>query len=215
MFGCVRRLGCLVLLVALAAAGYWYWLSVQGRETAPAPAGTWRAVTTRDAAGGASVLSSLDTRGGRVFANLTPAQAVSYLLVRSGHELPARAEDVQAMVHGDTLYARALVSLQDLGGGRVLGPVARLVSARDTVLLGGTVDLLRPGLAEFRVTRVALRNLEVPPGAIPNLVRQLRRPGADSSGLLAPNALPIPLPPYIGDIRIAGGKVTLYKNVSQ
>jgi hypothetical protein len=25
--------------------------------------------------------------------------------------------------------------------------------------------------------------------------------------------MPLPLPPYIGDIRVANGKITLYKNV--
>ena len=46
---------------------------------------------------------------------------------------------------------------------------------------------------------------------IPRLVREIdRRPRA---GGLADNALPLPVPPYVSDIRIANGKVTLYKNV--
>ena len=30
---------------------------------------------------------------------------------------------------------------------------------------------------------------------------------------MEPNALPLPIPRYIGDIRVANGKVTLYKTV--
>jgi hypothetical protein len=31
---------------------------------------------------------------------------------------------------------------------------------------------------------------------------------------LSDSGLPLPLPSYIGDIRVANGKITLYKNIS-
>lgn len=215
MFGCLRRLGCLVILLALAAGGYWYWEQHRARESTSTRAGVWHPVSAADADRAAAAVGALSSGRGRVFANLTPSEAVAYLILEGAHQLPSSAQGVHAMVRGDTLYAKALVPLRDIGGARALGPIAALVSARDTVQLGGTVDVLRTGLAEFRVTYVALRNLEVPRGAIPRLVKQLRHPPADTSTLLAPDALPLPLPPYIGDIRIGNGKITLYKNVSQ
>lgn len=211
MFGCLRRLGCLLLLVVLGAAGYWYWTTHADRARPVAAPGVWHRVAASDGSAAAQQLRALQAPGGKVFANLTPAEAVAYLLVRGGRGIPASAQDVQATVRGDTLRARALVSLRDLGGGRALGPIAALVSARDTVQLAGTVRVLRPGMAEFRVTEVRLRNLDVPRGAIPNLVQQLRH-GSDPA--LDPNGIALPLPPDIGDIRIANGKITLYKTVS-
>jgi hypothetical protein len=56
-----------------------------------------------------------------------------------------------------------------------------------------------------------LGQVVIPSGMIPRLIRQIDtgpRPGG-----LADNALPLPVPPYVSDIRIANGKVTLYKNV--
>jgi hypothetical protein len=38
------------------------------------------------------------------------------------------------------------------------------------------------------------------------------RSGRSQAGV-APNALPLPIPAYIGDIRVANSKVTLYKTV--
>lgn len=214
MFGCLRRLGCLVILLALAAGGYWYWTRYQGRSGTVA-AGVWQPVTPADGDRAARAIASVTSPGGRVFANLTPAEAVAYLLMRAGGgggQIPPSATDVEAMARGDTLHVRAVVPLRDFGGARALGPIAALVSARDTVQLAGTVDVIRPGLAQFRVTRVALRSLDVPRGAIANLARQMRR---DQDPALAPNGLPLPLPPEVGDIRIANGRITLYRSVSQ
>lgn len=210
MFGCLRRIGCLILLL-LAAGGAYYWWMVRTTSGSSAAAGVWRPVTPGDAAAGARAVEALRAPGGKVFANLTPAEAVAYLVQETGRELPSSATGVQAMASGDQLHVRAVISLDQLGGTKALGPLASMLGNRDTVELAGRVELLRPGMAQMHITKVQVRSLNVPSQMIPRLVSQIRR---ESPPGIAPDALALPLPSYIGDVRIANGKVTLYKNVS-
>lgn len=211
MFGCLRRLGCLIVLAVIAGGAYYWWM-VRVNTSAPvaSTAGVWRPVAPSDAATGERAVDSLRMERGKVFVNLTPSEAVAYLIQETAKQLPRNATDVTAMVSGDQLHLRAVVSLRDMGGSQVLGPLASMMGSRDTVQLAGTVDLLHPGLAQFHVTQVQLRTLNIPQQMIPKLVSQMRH---ESPPGIAPDALALPLPPYIGDIRIANGKVTLYKNV--
>lgn len=209
MFGCIRRLGCLIILAIAAGGAYYWWVARAHRASAPV-ASVWEPVTPADRVAGESAVDSLRAPRGKVFANLTPAEAVAYLIQKSAGQLPPTATDVQAMVTGNEMRVRAVLSLRDLGGPRVLGPLTSMLGDRDTVQLAGTVDLIRPGMAQFHVRQLRVRSLRLPAEMIPRLVGQLRR---DSPPGIAPDALALPLPPYIGDVRIANGKVTLYKNV--
>lgn len=199
----------MILLAALGAGYYWYLHRSRG-STPSSVAGTWTRVTAADAQQGGAAVAQLQSNSGRVFANLTASQAVGYLLQTVGKQLPPTAEDVQAMIAGDTLYARAVLPLRSLGVEHALGPLAALLGDRDSVEFAGTADVIRPGLAQFRLTRILIHGLALPSASIPKLVTELRRQPVPG---LAPNGLALPLPPYIGDIRIANGKVTLYKNV--
>ena len=209
MFGCLRRVGCLILLLLLAGGAYYWWMV--RTTTSSSAAGVWKPVTPADAAAGARAVQSLQAPRGKVFANLTPAQAVAYLVQETAKELPSSATGVEAMVAGDQLHVRAVISLDQLGGAKALGPLATMLGSRDTVQLAGRVDLLRPGMAQMHVTQVRVGSLNLPAQMVPRLISQIRHqspPGIASDGLA------LPLPPYIGDVRIANGKVTLYKNVS-
>lgn len=210
MFGCLRRIGCLVVILLLAGGAY-YWWTVRATSTSSPTAGVWQPVTPGDAAAGARAVQSLQAPRGKVFANLTPAQAVAYLVQESAKQLPSSATGVEAMTAGDQLHVRAVISLDQLGGAKALGPLANMLGQRDTVHLAGRVDLLRQGMAQMHVTKVQVGSLNLPAQMIPRLVQQIRR---ESPPGIAPDALAIPLPSYIGDVRIANGKVTLYKNVS-
>lgn len=172
--------------------------------------GAWVLVDSSDARIGQSALEKLKGRSGAVYANLTAEQAVSYLLYESGGYFPESYGKISAMITGDTLHTKALVSLQDFGGAKALGPIASMINVRDTVQFSGTVDLVSPGLAQFRVARASIHGMSIPKGAIPKLLSQFRDYTPEG---LADDALPIPLPPYIAEIRIANGKITLYKNI--
>jgi hypothetical protein len=84
-----------------------------------------------------------------------------------------------------------------------------LLGERDTVQLGGTINVLNPGNGEFQVKDVRVGSFAVPDAIIPRLVRRIRK-GAMPTGI-SDNALPIKLPTYIGDVRIANGRITVYK----
>ncbi|MDQ6689543.1 MAG: hypothetical protein M3Z18_03455 [Gemmatimonadota bacterium] len=223
MKGCFRRAGCLVLIIALVALWYWYARverPAASTSSAPPPAGTvassgastgWEAINTADAERGRIAVEALQRRSGPVFANLTPGEAASYIFLVVAKQLPPSARNAQASISGDRLYVRSEVDLKDFGGASQLGALGMLLGSRDSVLLGGTIHTFKPGLAEFRVQEVRLGRLQVPQGLIPRLITQMKK-GKKVEGI-SPDGLPMVMPSYISDVRIANGKITLYKSV--
>ena len=124
-------------------------------------------------------------------------------------QLPASSEDITSTIKNDRLYVRANVALKDFGGSKILGPLGGLLGERDTVQLGGTINVLRPGDGEFQVKDVKIGSFPVPDAIIPRLVKRIRK-GTMPLGI-ADNALPMKLPTYIGEVRIANGRITVFK----
>ena len=216
--GCIRKLGCLVLLVLLAAAlwltrGRWlpFVRGGGGEATASSTEGVWEPLTTAGAERARKAIEGLASRSGPVFANLRPGDVASYVFIALRRELPPSAENVAATVIGDRMYVRADIKLTDVGGAAVLGPLASFLSDRETMMFGGTFEVLRPGLAQFHVQELKLRELSIPQRMIPKLVQRIGR-GSRPPGV-APDALPLLVPEQIGDVRVSRGRVTLYKNV--
>jgi hypothetical protein len=222
MKGCIRRLGCLVLIVALAAL--WYWYARVERPAAPTTGSTnavtgatntstgWQPLTAADAERGRVAVGALAQRSGPVFANLSPAEAASYIFLVVAKQLPPSARNAEASIVGDRLYVRSEVDLKDFGGSGQLGGLGMLLGSRDSVLLGGTIHMLKPGLAEFQVQEVKLGKLQVPKTLIPRLIAQMTR-GKNKVAGVGESSLPMVMPAYISDVRIANGKITLYKSV--
>lgn len=223
MKGCFRRAGCLVIIILLVAVWYWYARVEQpaaatktssGAPTATTAAAVnsgWQPLTAGDAERGKVAVESLGQRSGPVFANLTPAQAASYIFLVVAKQLPPSAKNAEASIVGDRLYVRSEVELKDFGGAGQLGTLGMLLGSRDSVLFGGTINMLRPGLGQFVVQQLKLGRLDVPSGLIPRLLTQMKR-GKNVEGV-AQNALPMVMPAYISDVRISNGKITLYKSV--
>lgn len=213
--GCLRRAGCL-LVVAVIAVVLWVtqdtWLRVI-RHSQPQPAipvtRVWRPLTPEAAARGKRAIDGLASTRGPVYANLTADEIASYVVAAAGGAFPASADSVEAAVIGDVLYVRAIVPTRDIASSGVLGPLAGLLNEREKVSLGGTFRVVRPGLSEFQLRDVKLREFSVPKGAIPRLVQQITK-GKRTVGV-ADNALAVPTPPALADVRITNGHVTLYK----
>ena len=87
--------------------------------------------------------------------------------------------------------------------------MAGLLNDRERLQLGGTFHVIRPGLSEFEVREIKLRDFKVPTGAIPRLVRQLSK--GDRPEGLSPNGLPVTTPRSLADVRISNGNVTIYR----
>ncbi|MBA2688421.1 MAG: hypothetical protein H0U64_10005 [Gemmatimonadaceae bacterium] len=216
MFGCIRRLGCLVILLAIAGGAYMYMNGWRPLGTAAAPKATtvarpmWEPITALNAERGKRQVESLRDSRGPVYANLTGAEAASYIFLSAARQLPKGAENAKASVQGNELVVRAEVPLAEFGAKKVLGPLAGILGDKDTLLLGGHINVVQPGLGEFVVTRLKVGKLTVPSPLIPRLISEIRR-GERPVGV-APNALPMPVPEFISDVRIANGRITVYKN---
>lgn len=213
--GCIARLGCLVLLVILAVAGWFTrdrWMSKLPGRSSSATVTTeqkWQPLTPAAAERGRRAIDALNRPGGPVFANLSAAELTAYVSQAAGRMLPASADSVEAAVIGDAMFLRAVVPMKDLAGSGVLGPLGGLLNDRERIELGGTFHVVRPGMSEFQVRSIRLRDFKVPSGAIPRLVKQITR-GKHVEGV-ADDALPVPTPRNLADVRIANGRVTLYK----
>ena len=220
MRGFFRRLGCLlIILLILLAVWYWYArVPTTTGTTTSTTVGTatsvssgWQPLTAADADRGRAAVQSLGRQSGPVFANLTAAQAASYIFTVDAKQLPPSAQNAQAAIIGDRLYVRSDVELKDFGGSKSLGPLGMLLGDRDSVRFGGTINMLKPGLGEFLVQEVKLGRFEVPNALVPRILTQMKR-GKQPEGV-SQNGLPMVMPAYISDVRISNGKITLYKSV--
>jgi hypothetical protein len=219
MKGLFSRLGCLIIIVVIAVAvWFWYARVPSSSSTTTTTLGTatsvssgWQPLTAGDADRGRAAVQSLGRQSGPVFANLTPAEAASYIFTVVAKQLPPSAQNAQAAIIGDRLYVRSDVELKDFGGSKSLGPLGMLLGDRDSVRFGGTINMLRPGLGEFLVQEVKLGRVDVPNALIPRILTQMKR-GKTVEGI-SQNGLPMVMPSYISDVRISNGKITLYKSV--
>jgi len=210
MFGCVRKLGCLVVLAIGVAVAYYWYARVPDDESAAAGAPraiVWERLTPALGAQGRSAVESL--AGGQAYTALSAGQVASYIFLEMSNSLPETAQDLEAAVIGDRLAVRGLVSLADIGGSKVLGPLAQMLSDRDTLMLSGTMSVLATGEGQFVVKELRFGQMRAPSGIIPRIVRQIDK--TEDRGPLAPSAISLPLPPGVGDVRVGGGMVTLYK----
>lgn len=214
MFGCMRRIVSLVVLALVVGAAWltrdrWYPELFGTPPASPTGVaeGDWKPVTSSEAARGRKVLSGVSSSRAVGPVELTPAEAVGLVLDTLLRELPGARRDVEATIIGDRLYVRANVPLGELGGD-MLGPLKGMVGANEPVLLGGTMDMIRPGLAQFRVAEVKVRDLALPTRLVPRLMRELRR-GAPPAEGVADDAVAFRLPEGVQGVSIHDGQVVL------
>jgi len=220
MGGCLRSLGCLVLVVVLGAAAWLFrgaWepaikrVATGSLASSDQSAAHWEPISAQGSSRARDAIDRLGGRTGPVFANVAPGDFASYVFDALTKELPSSASDVEAAAIGERLAIRADVRLSDFGGPASFGPVAGVLSDREPVQFTGTLAVAEPGLAEFRVTGMRIKNLMVPGAVIPRLVQRMGhepRPAGAS-----PNGLPFAVPRYIADVRVHDGTITLYKTL--
>lgn len=218
--GCLRSLGCLVLVVVIAAAAWWFradWLPLLHKGSATAGVSdsastiVWQKVTPEGATRARVAVTRLGSRSGPVFTNLQAGELTAFVLSELEKQLPPSASDIEAAVIDRELWVRAQVRLADFGGPGELGPLGSLFGDAEPVVFGGTLAIVNPGLAVYRVKELRIRDMSVPSPMIARLLRQVEH-GSRPPGL-ADDALPMLVPDYIADVRIEKGKITLYKTV--
>lgn len=220
MGGCFKSIGCLVVAIAIAACAWLtrdYWTPYLHRITQPIPAAPahtadqWQPATPSGAARARAVIERLGSRNGPVYGNVEAGDLVAFIFQQLSHQLPASARDVEAMVSGDQLLVRCTMNPGDLGDLSQLGPLAKVLGDREQVQFGGTLDIVKLGLAEYRVQSFKIHDFSVPHAMMPRLIKSYSK-GARPAGI-ADDALPLITPVHIGDVRIKNGEITLYKVV--
>jgi hypothetical protein len=215
--GCIARLGCLVVLAVLAVFGWLNrdrWLhKVTGSQTTTTATGpVWEPLSPAAGERGRRAIEALARPSGPVFSNLTAGEVASYVFRSASGTLPTSADSVEAAVIGDALYVRAVLPMREIAGAGDLGPLAGLLNDRERIQLGGSFHVIRPGLSEFQIREIKLRDFNIPKGAIPRIVTQISR-GTRPEGVSA-GALPVTTPRDLGDVRISNGRVTLYRTTA-
>ena len=209
----LRGLGCLVLVVAAGIAGWMLRDRIGAeRDTRPvasAPIPSWEPLTPEGAARARAAVQKLGGRSGPLYTSVGAGDLSAYVFEELSKQLPPSAENAEAAVIGDQLHVRASIRLRDFGGAKALGPLGDMLGDREPVQFGGTLEVIRSGLAQYRVRSLRVRELSIPSALIPRLIRSIGR-GARPAGI-TDDALPLVIPPFIADARIANGKITLYK----
>lgn len=216
MFGCIGRLGCLFVIAVLGAAG-WYtqdaWLpKVRARFTSsppPVSASGWEPLTAEGAARGRAAVEKLTRKDGPVYVNVGAGDLAAFVLDSVLHGFSPAATGAVALARDDRLYLRAQVSVADLGGPGMLGPLSSVLDGKQEFTIRGRLEVLGPGRAQFRVEEIDLKELRLPSAAIPRLVGRIAAKSRDST--IAADAIPVRVPMDLADVRVGNGRVTLYK----
>ncbi len=218
---------------ASSAAGAMRDAADRATRSNPAPAGTTGA---RDSASTARADAEREAERRIAWATVTPqtappdvvaaltrADGPAYVTLGAGDlaalagsglrkQLPPSVSDLQVALDGNQLLTRAVIDLADLAGSGTVGQLlGTALSGRDSVRLAGTVEPLRDGAAQVHIVGLRVKGIDVPPRLIPAFIGVLRR-GPRTAGL-ADDALLLPLPRSVADLRITNGRLTLYKAV--
>jgi hypothetical protein len=78
-------------------------------------------------------------------------------------------------------------------------------------VIGGRLDIAQPGVLGLHVTQMTVNELRLPRALIERIVGRISiRTRTDS---LAAGVVAMPMPKGVADVRVANGKVVLYKGV--
>ena len=223
---CLSKVGCLTVVVIAGAGAWWMYggtvpsfleraTRTVSRSTATGNANAKPVVwtTLKDArVPSADAIASLQSQSGPAYITLGAGDLAGFLAEGLGRVLPQSASGVQVAIIDDVLRVRSEIPLRELGGKALPEFVSDLLSARDTVEMAGVLEMVRPGLAQFRVREVIVRGIALPPRVVPPLLSALRK-SAPQRDSIAADAVALTLPKSVADVRVSRGRVTLYKSV--
>lgn len=224
--GCLSKVGCLTVAAVVGAGAWWIYGGTTpeffmrgGKFSFPSSASSdtthkpvmW--ATMKDAkTPSADAMAALERKDGPAYITLGAGDLAGFLAQGLGQILPQSAQGVQVAIVDDLLRVRGEIPLRELGGKALPEFVSDMLSARDTVEMAGNLEMVHPGLAQFRVREVIVRGITLPPRVVPPLLSSLRKRTQRDS--IADDAVALQLPKSISDVRVSRGRVTLYKSVS-
>lgn len=225
--GCLTRLGCgAVLGVAALGAGVWWlnggeipWdikfsLREKGAGAPQAQVYEWVPVSKGESTG-AQKVASLAKAGGPAYVTLSAGEVAGLFTAGIKKALPGASEDVRLALAGDHMHIQTRVHADRLAGDGTLGTalgavVGKAIGSNDTLHIAATVSVNKPGAADLHVDKLSIRKIDLPVRLIPPVVRALRSHSGNADSASS-DAIPVPLPEAIGDIRISNGRMTIYR----
>lgn len=223
---CLSKVGCLTVVAVVGVGAWWMYggtmpsfVTRSGRVSAGPTAApdasrgpvAWATMTDARVPS-ADAIGALESKSGPAYITLGAGDLAGFLAEGLGRALPQSAAGIQVAIVDDLLRVRSEIPLRELGGKALPEFVSDLLSARDTVEMAGTLEMVRPGLAQFRVKEVIVRGIALPPRVVPPLLTALRK-SAPQRDSIAGDAVARTLPKSVADLRVSRGKVTLYKSV--
>lgn len=173
----------------------------------------WASVTSSANSTNSTVknpIAALSQRNGPAFVTLGVGDLAALLAAEFLPQLPESTANVAIAMDGKNIYVRSVIDANEIAGDGTLGRMLGIaMSGKDTVELAGPLQYVQPKVAQFTVEQLRVKGVEVPPRLIPMFMRALRR-GPRHDGV-ADNALFLPLPLSVADLRVANGKLILYK----
>jgi len=176
----------------------------------------WASVSTanksRASSGTPNPLAGLSKRNGPAYVTVSAGDLATILAEVLPSQFPKSATNMQLALHDSQLLVRAAIDAGEIAGdgtlGRLLGTA---LSGRDSLRLAGTLEVLRPGVAQYRISALRIKGIDVPGRLIPTVLGVLRRgPRGDGE---AEDAILLPVPKVVADLRITQGRLVLYKAV--
>jgi len=207
--GCLRRIGCLVILVAAALAGYLYrdrivaaYRRVRG---VPAPPPIVYVAPVPGAADRAeAALERLVRPGGPAYVDVTAAELAA-LIERQLAGPGSRVLDSVAVALGDQrVEVRGSLDVSAVPH-RLLGPLAEGLGRREPVVAGGTLTAQPDGRVAWTIDELRIRDFPFPHAVIPAILHVMNLTDGKAA------AVPIPLPPGVGDVRVSPAGIRLYR----
>ncbi|MBM4193717.1 MAG: hypothetical protein FJ202_04965 [Gemmatimonadetes bacterium] len=215
MFGCLRRLILLFVLVCLGAAAWftrdrWEPIvreKIGARPRAVAAPPQWEPVTPAGVQAVSAAIATFRRPNGPAFQGVRAGDFAAFALWNVLRGWSTGPGGIEARADSDALLLRATLRISDPTLLDAAGPLGNMLKGDQPIEIEGRVVVLDAGRAEYRVSRMTAGQLKLPSAAIGVLLKRWVPAGSATS---ARNAFPLNLGPEIADVRIRAGEVTLY-----
>lgn len=206
LFGCLRRLVSLVILVAIGLAVWHYWPTIQAKYRQFRGQPVTAAVSPEEAARTANAkLRALESGSPPARTALSEDELQALLRTRLQGVLPRWVDSARIRLEGDRVRLSGRVPVDRMPQIRSLGEVAGLLPDTTEVAVSGQVIPLEEGRVALAVDQVTAAHIPLPRRLIPAITGGLRhgRPGIPA------DALPLPLPSNITSAYVRGDSLIL------
>jgi hypothetical protein len=206
MRGCLSLPFRLLALALLVLGGYVAWShrdEIRRRIHAwTAESGVADSLRIGDAASAPAALRKLEALSGRSRDSvvLSPAEVASLLAAAAAERTQGALDSIGVRLDREDIEVRARVDTRKVP--LSFGPLSRVIRDHETVEAGGRLVFRRAGLAEWQVSRARVRGIPLPRDV---LGRVLDRVGGGTESIV-----PIPLPAWVGGLRVSSGGVVVY-----